>query len=80
MPSEPTEHEVVLKIYPGAYHDFDWEGMDEFYKGHGLLYDPDDNAQTIDQLSKNYKEKQICLADSFQEVSFRQFYCHLILI
>jgi dienelactone hydrolase len=35
-----TEHEVILKVYPGAYHDFDWEGTDEIYEGHRLLYDP----------------------------------------
>ena len=40
MPSKPTDHEVTLKIYPGAYHNFDWEGKDEVYKSHKLLYDP----------------------------------------
>ena len=40
MPSMSTEHEIILKTYPGAYHDFDWEGMNETYGGHRLLYDP----------------------------------------
>ena len=35
-----TEHEIILKIYPGAYHDYYWEGMDETYGGHRVLYDP----------------------------------------
>jgi dienelactone hydrolase len=39
IPQEKSDAEVVLKIYPGAYHDFDWEGMDEIYEGHRLLYD-----------------------------------------
>lgn len=40
LPSMPTEHEIILKIYPGAYHDFDWEGIDKSYLGHRLKYDP----------------------------------------
>ena len=40
MPQERSHPEVILKIYSGAFHDFDWEGMDEIYKGHRLLYDP----------------------------------------
>jgi dienelactone hydrolase len=40
LKSVSTEHEVILKVYPGAYHDFDWEGTDEIYEGHRLLYDP----------------------------------------
>jgi len=40
MPTGKTDHEAVLKVYPGAYHDFDFEGLDEIYEGHRLLYDP----------------------------------------
>ena len=40
MPSDQTEHEIILKIYSGAYHDFDWEGKDEIFQGHKVLYDP----------------------------------------
>ena len=40
MPSEQPDSEITLKIYPGAYHDFDWKGMDEVYEGHRMLYDP----------------------------------------
>ena len=39
MPSGRTEHEVILKIYPGVYHDFDWKGKDSVVKGHRVLYD-----------------------------------------
>jgi dienelactone hydrolase len=40
MPPEQSDLEIILKIYSGAYHDFDWEGTDELYEGHRLLYDP----------------------------------------
>ena len=43
MPSEQPDLEINLKIYPEAYHDFDWEGMDqevEIFGGHRMLYDP----------------------------------------
>ncbi len=38
LPSMPTEHKIFLKIYPGAYHDFDWQGMDMVYRGNRLKY------------------------------------------
>lgn len=38
IPSMPTAHEIFLKIYPGAYHDFDWQGMDMVYRGNRLKY------------------------------------------
>ena len=31
---------VTLKIYRGAYHGFDWPGLDFSLRGHRLLYDP----------------------------------------
>lgn len=40
MPVKKTAHEIILKIYPGAYHCFDWEGVDLEYMGHRLLYRP----------------------------------------
>jgi dienelactone hydrolase len=39
MPNKP-QNEVILKIYPGAYHSFDWTGKDEIHHNHRLLYDP----------------------------------------
>ena len=39
-PSErETAHEVILKIYPGAYHRFDCEDANENYESHPFLYD-----------------------------------------
>ena len=58
MPSGNTEHEAVLKIYPGAYHDFDYEGLDEVYEGHTLRYDPPAAQDSIVQV-KNFFEKYL---------------------
>lgn len=55
-PSGKTEHEIILKIYSGAYHQFDWEGKGEIYEGHRLQYDPkaasDAKVQVKDFLTK----------------------------
>lgn len=40
MPAKKAEHEIILKIYPGAYHCFDWKGVDLEVRGHRLLYHP----------------------------------------
>lgn len=40
MVSEPKKHEVILKIYHDTHRCFDWEGKDEIYRGHKLLYNP----------------------------------------
>ncbi|MEN6319979.1 MAG: dienelactone hydrolase family protein [Syntrophaceae bacterium] len=40
MPSGKTANEVILKIYPGAYHVFDWKGIDRVVLGHRMLYNP----------------------------------------
>lgn len=40
MPVEKAAHDVILKLYQGAYHCFDWEGTDLQYMGHRLLYNP----------------------------------------
>lgn len=58
MPSMQTEHEIILKIYPGAYHDFDWEGMDETYGGHRVLYDPVATQDAIIQV-KSFLAKHL---------------------
>ena len=52
MPSEQSDFEINLKIYPGAYHDFDWEGMDSNYKDHRLLYDPVAAKDAINQVKR----------------------------
>ena len=53
MPFGKTENEVTLKIYPGAYHDFDWKGMNKVVKGHRVRYNPEAAADAIVQV-KNY--------------------------
>jgi dienelactone hydrolase len=59
MPSGNTDHEAILKIYPGAYHDFDYEGLYEIYEGHKLRYDPiaaqDSIVQVKSFLTKHLK-------------------------
>ena len=58
MPPDQPEPEVILKIYPGAYHDFDWEGMDEIYEGHIKLFDPIAAQDAIIQV-KNFLAKYL---------------------
>ena len=60
MPPEQSDLDLILKIYPGAYHDFDWEGMDqEGYEGFRMLYDPvaakDSIVQVKSFLAKHLK-------------------------
>ena len=56
--SNPIEPEIILKIYPGAYHDFDWEGVDEVYVGHRMLYDPIATQDAIIQV-KSFLTKHL---------------------
>jgi dienelactone hydrolase len=59
MPSGKTANEVILKIYPGAYHGFDWEGVDLVrLQRHRLLYNPAALADSIVQV-KEFLAKQI---------------------
>ncbi|MDF1555097.1 MAG: dienelactone hydrolase family protein, partial [Deferrisomatales bacterium] len=39
MPAGKTSHEVLLTVYPGAFHDFDWEGLDTYSAGHRVKFD-----------------------------------------
>lgn len=51
MPSEKTTHEVLLKVYSGAYHTFDGQGMDDKWpSGAWLKYDPAAAADAIVQV------------------------------
>ena len=47
MPPGKTKHEVILKIYPGAYHDFDWKGINRMVKGHRVQYNSEAAADAI---------------------------------
>ena len=59
MRSGQTGPEVILKIYPDAYHDFDSEGLDGYLLGHRLLYNPaaldDAIVQVKEFLAKHLK-------------------------
>jgi dienelactone hydrolase len=61
MPRKRTENEVILKVYPRAYHGFDVEGIDTGYMDHRYRYDPRAAADSIIQvkafLAKYLKEK-----------------------
>lgn len=51
MPIEKTPNEVILKIYPGAHHCFDWEGVDLVTpEGHRMLYNREALADSIVQV------------------------------
>ena len=45
-----SKHEIILKIYPGAYLCFTMEGMDTTIQGHRLLYDPVATEDAIKQV------------------------------
>jgi dienelactone hydrolase len=50
MPSEKNEHETILKVYPGAHRDFDFDGIDENYGSHKTRYDPEAAEDAINQV------------------------------
>jgi dienelactone hydrolase len=50
MPSGKTDHETTLKIYPQAYHAFDFEGIDTSKEGHRLLYNPEAANDAVEQV------------------------------
>ncbi len=50
MPKGKTTNEVILKIYPGAYHLFDKEGENGMTLGNRLLYNPEAHADSIIQV------------------------------
>jgi dienelactone hydrolase len=61
MPHKGTENEVILKVYPGAYHGFDIEGIDTSYMDHRYRYNSRAAADSIIQvktfLAKHLKKK-----------------------
>ncbi len=47
MPRQRTHNKVTLKVYPGAYHGFDIEGIDTSYMDHRFRYNPTAAANSI---------------------------------
>jgi dienelactone hydrolase len=50
MPSGKTAQEITLKVYPGAYHGFDREGINLKVQGHRVFYNPEPLADSIVQV------------------------------
>ncbi len=38
VPETPPRRELLLQIYPGVFHDFDWEGLDRVIQGRRMKY------------------------------------------
>src|SRR4030042_2038735 len=53
-----TKHEVVLKVYPGAYHNFDWPDMNVIYMGNVLQYNGQAASDSILRV-KGFLEKHL---------------------
>lgn len=51
MPRGKPQNEIILKVYPGAHHCFDWEGVDLVTAdGHRVLYNREALADSIVQV------------------------------
>jgi dienelactone hydrolase len=62
MPKGKTSPEVILKVYPGAYHGFDTAGANHNVRGskgvHHLQYNPEAEADAIIQV-RSFFEKHL---------------------
>ena len=45
-----SSDEISLKVYPKAYHGFDFEGVDIIVKGHKIKYNPAVTKDAISQI------------------------------
>lgn len=52
IPTGKSRHEVTLKIYPDAYHDFDWTGIDKMVKGHKVKFNAKATNDAILQVKR----------------------------
>ncbi len=52
MPAGKAAQEITLKIYPGATHGFDREGVDVKVQGHRMLYNPEATADAMFQVKE----------------------------
>lgn len=50
LPAAAQDPEVILKVYPGAHHGFDFKGLDEVQSGHVVRYDAQAAADAIDRV------------------------------
>jgi dienelactone hydrolase len=50
MPRKRTHNEVILKVYPRAYHGFDIEGIDTGYLDRRCRYNPTAAADSMIQV------------------------------
>jgi dienelactone hydrolase len=55
---EKPKHEVILRVYPGAHHCFDWEDMDLVYNGHVVKYNAQAASASIPEV-KEFLEKYL---------------------
>ena len=53
-----TQHEVILKVYPGVHHCFDFEGINMTLSGHRVQYDEAAAADAIIRV-KNFLGKHM---------------------
>ena len=51
-PERKGKHELLLKVYEGAYHAFDVEGMDRIFRGHQLLYDNECAEDAVERIKR----------------------------
>ena len=58
IPSGKTKYEIIHHIYPDAYHDFDWPGLDQTFEGQRLVYNPTAAKQAIKHV-KDFFEKHL---------------------
>jgi dienelactone hydrolase len=50
MPKQEEKHEVIMKVYQGAYHNFDWPDIDVIFMGHVLQYNRQAESDAIFQV------------------------------
>lgn len=58
VPLRKTQGEIIVKVYPGAYHCFDAEGVNMDYMGHRLRYCPVSSSDAVCQV-RNFLAKYL---------------------
>ena len=62
VPGTPGPHELLIKIYPGAFHDFDWEGLNRVIKGRRMQYHREAAEDAIRRV-RRFLEKHLGLKE-----------------